>query len=120
MKAVCAIVVLVLGVLVSCQTTEPIWFIATPGYVEAQIATREAALRRDYDVRIEALETELDDQRRITDELAGLSEVIREVEASNVELRELAARVEEEIADLPEETIRTIVDVLTRHLEDSE
>lgn len=104
----------------SCQTTEPLWFIATPGYVEAQVATSEQALRREYDVRIKELETQLAGQREVTDELAGLSDIIRDVEASNAELRELADQVEREIEDLPEETIRTIVDVLTRHLQETE
>lgn len=117
MKGRIIITVFALGALASCQSTEPIWFIATPGYVEAEVATSEDALRREYDARLEELEAELASQREVTEELAGLSEVIREVEASNEELQGLAAQVEDEIAGLPEETIRTIVDVLTRHLD---
>lgn len=112
-----AIAVLALGLLVSCGTTRPIWFIATPGYVEAQLASREEALRRDYEGRIAELEQELGNQRVVSDELAGLAGVIREVEASNRELQNLAAQVEDELEGLPRETIRIIVEVLTRHLE---
>jgi uncharacterized coiled-coil protein SlyX len=106
-----------LGLLAGCQTTQPLWFIATPGYVEAQLAMREEALRQDYEGRIEELEKEVAEQRAVADELAGLAEVIREVEASNQELQTLATAVEAEIEDMPEETIRIIVEVLSRHLE---
>lgn len=113
-----ALLTLALGVLVSCQTTRPIWFIATPGYVDAKLATQEEAIRSDYESRISQLEAELDSQRQVAQELADLSGVIREVEASNRELQELAAQVERELAGLPEETIRLIVEALTRHLEE--
>jgi len=103
--------------LASCSTTKPIWFIATPGYVESQLAVREEALRNDYTARIVALETELESQRAVSDELAALAEVIKQVEASNIELQGLAAEVEDELAELPDETIRIIVEVLNRHLE---
>lgn len=106
-----------LGLLVGCQTTQPLWFIATPGYVEAQLAVQEEALRQDYEGRIEELEQELTEQRAVADELAGLAEVIREVEASNQELQTLATAVEAEIEDMPEQTIQIIVEVLSRHLE---
>lgn len=120
MKGRIIVMVIAAAALAACQSTEPVWFIATPGYVEAEVATSEESLRRDYDARIEELEAELASQREVTEELAGLSEIIREVEASNEELRDLASQVEDEIAGLPEETIRTIVDVLTRHLEESQ
>ena len=103
--------------LASCSTTKPIWFIGTPGYVESQLAVREEALRNDYTARIVALETELESQRAVSDELAALAEVIKQVEASNIELQGLAAEVEDELAELPDETIRIIVEVLNRHLE---
>ena len=106
-----------LGLLLGCQTTQPLWFIATPGYVEAQLAMQEEALRQDYEGRIEELEQEVTEQRAVADELAGLAGVIREVDASNQELQTLAAQVEQEIEDLPEQTIRIIVEVLSRHLE---
>lgn len=120
MKGRIIIVGIALGALAACQSTEPVWFIATPGYVEAQMATSEDALRREYDTRIEELEAELARQRDVTEELAGLSAVIRDVEASNNELRDIAGQVEDDIARLPRETIRTIVDVLARHLEESD
>ena len=120
MKGRIIIAVLALAMLAACQSTKPVWFIATPGYVEAEVATSEDALRKEYDARIEELESELASQREVTEELAGLTTVIRDVEASNAELRDLASQVEDEIAALPEETIRTIVDVLTRHLDESE
>lgn len=104
-------------VLASCQSTEPILFIATPGYVENQLARQEESIRSEYDARIADLEAEIDEQRTVSDELAGLSQVIRDVESSTRELEQLAAQVEDELAGLPEETIRIIVDVLTRHLE---
>lgn len=107
----------VLLALASCQSTEPILFIATPGYVENQLARQEASIRDEYDARIAELEAELDEQRTVSDELAGLSQVIRDVESSTRELEQLAAQVEDELAGLPEETIRIIVDVLTRHLD---
>ncbi|MFW5776557.1 MAG: hypothetical protein ACOCZB_04640 [Spirochaetota bacterium] len=120
MKGRIIIAVIALGALAACQSTKPVWFIATPGYVEARVATSEDALRQEYDARLEELQTELASQREVTEELAGLATVIRDVEASNAELQDLASQVEDEIAALPETTIRTIVDVLTRHLDESE
>ena len=104
-------------VLAGCQSTKPILFIATPGYVDAQIAMREEAMRQDYDARIADLERELAVQKSAADELANLAGVITEVEQKNRELEELAGRVEQEIQDLPYDTIEIIVEVLTRHLE---
>ncbi len=114
-SVVVAIALLVL--LASCSTTKPIWFIATPGYVESQLAAREEALRSDYTARIVELEIELESQRAVSEELASLAEVIKQVEASNLELQGLAGEVEKELAGLPSETIRIIVEVLSRHVE---
>ena len=116
-------VVLVMAVIattVGCSTTEPVWFIATPGYVEAQIATREHALRREYDDRIYGLEHELESQRRVSNEVADLGRAIREVEADNRELQVLAAEFERAIQGLPAHTIQAIVDALTGYLESAE
>ena len=46
MKGRIIIAVLALGTLAACQSTKPVWFIATPGYVEAELATSEDALRQ--------------------------------------------------------------------------
>ena len=117
MKARYLIAVAVLGLLASCQTTEPVWFIATPGYVDSRLAAQEEALRGEYGTRIAELEREVESQREIASELSELATVIRDVEASNRELQDLASQVETELAEIPEETIQLIVDVLTRHLE---
>lgn len=111
------IVVALIVLLVSCSTTKPIWFIATPGYVESRLAAREQALRGDYTARIVELEAELEHQRAVSEELASLAGVIKQVEASNHELQGLASEVERELAELPSETIAIIVDALNRHLE---
>jgi len=113
------IVVVLVVLLTSCSTTKPIWFIATPGYVEFQLAAREEALRSDYTARILELETELETQRAVSDELAALAEVIKQVEASNQELQGLAGKVEKELDELPSETIGIIVEALNRHLEET-
>ena len=113
-------VALILGAavaLAACQSTEPILFIATPGYVDAQVAMREEALRQEYDGRIAELEQELEAQRQVADELANLSSVISDIEASNSELQALASQVEGELESIPLETIQTIVDVLTRYVQ---
>jgi hypothetical protein len=106
--------------LLSCRTTEPVWFIATPGYVESRLAAQEEALRNDYERRIADLEEELESQRAVSEELAGLADTIKDVEQSNRELQDLAGQVEREIEGLPEETIRLIVDVLSGHLDPDE
>ncbi|TVQ19398.1 MAG: hypothetical protein EA382_16435 [Spirochaetaceae bacterium] len=103
--------------LAACRTTEPIWFVATPGYVETRIAASEAAVRSDYDARLLDLQREIDEQRAVSERLASLSELIEAVDASNRELRDLAVRVEEQLAGLPEEIIREIVGALTAHLD---
>ncbi len=107
-----------------CATTEPIWFIATPGYVEAQIATSEAAMRQEYEVQlaekdrqIARLESEMQAQRRITDEVATLADVITEIESSNRELRGLAQEVELRLDALPRETIQELIEALEHYLE---
>jgi len=101
-----------------CATTEPIWFIATPGYVEAQIATSENATRGDYEAQIARLQDELEAQRTVSDKLAGLAEVIAEIESSNQELLGLADALEDRLAELPRETIRQLVEILQQHLEE--
>ncbi len=121
MRARTVILVGVVVVMVAgCQTTQPVWFIATPGYVEARIATHEHALRRAYDDRISGLEQELDSQRRVSDELASLSQVIREVEADNRELLILASELDRALQDLPAHTIQAIVNALAGYLESLE
>jgi len=102
-----------------CASTEPIWFIATPGYVDSRIAVSEESVRSEYEAEIARLESELQDQRRVSEELAGLSSIIDEVDRSNQELRELASEVEERLRTIPAETIRRIVDVLQEHLQDA-
>lgn len=104
-------------VLTGCASTEPIWFIATPGYVDSRIAVSEEAVRGEYEAEIARLEQELDEQRRVADELAGLAAIIEEVDRSNRELRDLATAVEQRLQTLPTETIRLIVDVLQEHLQ---
>jgi len=103
-------------VFTGCATTKPIWFIATPGYVEAQIATSESATRAQYESQIAALQRNLDAQRAVTDDLASLAEAISEIEQSNRELLDLADEVEDRLTDLPLETIRQLVNILEEHL----
>jgi len=118
------ILVVTLGVLVSCHTTEPIWFIATPGYVDAQIASSEETMRMEYerllvqkDREIARLQRELDEQRAVAEELSGLADLIREVDADNRELKGLASQVEVRLDQIPNETLQILVELLTRHLE---
>lgn len=106
--------------LAGCQTTEPIWFIATPGYVESRIAGSEAAMRREYELEIAELRRRLAEQEAAAAELAELATVIRDVEASNKELQQLAQDVEERLNELPTETIHMLVDVLSEYLEERE
>ena len=104
--------------LAGCATTKPIWFIATPGYVEAQIATSEDATRSEYEAQIAQLQRDLNAQRAVADELAALTGVISEIESNNRELLGLADELEDRLAALPRETIRQLVDILERHLEE--
>jgi hypothetical protein len=108
-----------------CATTKPIWFIATPGYVEAQIASSEDAMRAEYESRlaekdreIARLREELDAQRAVAEDLAGMADIITEVESSNRELQSLASDVERRLEELPRDTIQELVDILARHLEE--
>ncbi|MEE8440209.1 MAG: hypothetical protein V3S41_00690 [Spirochaetia bacterium] len=105
--------------LAGCATTEPIWFIATPGYVEAQIATSESATRQEYEAQIARLQDELDAQRAVSNDLAALADVIAEIESSNRALLGLADELEDRLAELPRETIRQLVEILQQHLEES-
>lgn len=108
-------VVLVAG----CATTEPIWFIATPGYVEAQIAMSESATRQEYEAQFAQIQSELNAQRAVSDELATLADVIAEVESSNRELLGLADELEDRLTAIPLETIRQLVEILQRHLDEA-
>ncbi|MBU8913326.1 MAG: hypothetical protein KOO61_04830 [Spirochaetales bacterium] len=105
-------------VLAGCATTEPIWFVATPGYVEARLATSEEATRVEYEAQIGRLQDELNAQRAVSDELAALADVVGEIESSNQELLGLADGLEDRLAELPRETIRQLVEILQRHLEE--
>ena len=107
-------------VLAGCATTKPIWFIATPGYVEARVATSEDATRLEYEAQIARLQDELDAQKAVSDDLAALADVIGEIESSNQELLGLADELEDRLAELPRETLRQLVEILQRHLEESE
>jgi hypothetical protein len=102
-----------------CASTEPIWFIATPGYVDSRIAVSEEAVRSEYEAEVARLEAELQDQRRVSEELAGLAAIIEEVDKSNQELRELASAVEARLEMMPTETIQRIIDVLQEHLQEA-
>jgi len=101
-----------------CASTDPIWFIATPGYVDSRIAVSEEAVRAEYESEIVRLEQELEAQRQVADELAGLAAIIEEVDQSNRELRTLATAVEQRLETLPSETVQLIVDVLQRYLDE--
>ena len=116
--------ILVLGILVSCSTTDPIWFIATPGYVDAQIASSEETMRLEYerqlvqkDREIARLQRELEEQRAVADELAGLVDLVHRIDADNHELMGLADQYEAELARIPNETLQILVELLSRHLE---
>ncbi len=109
----------VLVLFAGCATTEPLWFIATPGYVEAQIATSENAVRMEYEAEIARLQDELNAQRAVSDELVALADVIAKIENSNQELLGLADELEDRLSELPRETIRQLVEILQQHLEES-
>ena len=118
------ILCIALGLLVSCNTTRPIWFIATPGYVDNQIAESEEAMRLEYeallvekDREIARLRRQLDEQQAVAEELASLIDMIRDVDASNRELQDLAGAVETRLDQIPNETIEILVQLLSRHLE---
>ncbi len=108
----------VLVLFAGCATTEPIWFIATPGYVEAQIATSENATRLEYEAEIARLQDELNAQRAVSDELVALADVIAKIENSNQELLGLADELEDRLSELPHETIRQLVEILQQHLDE--
>ena len=105
-------------VLSGCATTKPIWFIATPGYVEVQIATSEEATRQEYEAEIAQLQGDIDQQRAAAEELAVLASVIAEIESSNRALLDLADELEGRLAALPQDTIRELVNVLQIYLEE--
>jgi len=100
-----------------CQSTRPIWFIATPGYVKARIASSEEAIRAEYEIEIEKLQEQLAEQERAAKELSQLASIIEEVDASNKELQELAQDVEQRLEALPNETLKLLVEVLSEYLE---
>ena len=106
--ALAAIAMMAAFVLGGCASTDPIWFIATPGFVEAQIMASEGALQADYeeklaerDARIEKLESELAAQQAVAEELRALVGDI-----SRIDL-------------LPTETLRLLVDVLDDYLREN-
>jgi type IV pilus biogenesis protein CpaD/CtpE len=103
-----------------CATTEPLWFIATPGYVDSRIALSEEAVRQEYEQSIARLEAELADQRATAEELAALAEMIEEIDASNRELLGLAETLEDRLEDLPRETIAQLVEILEAYLAEGE
>lgn len=103
--------------LAGCATTEPIWFIATPGYVESRIATSEEATRRSYEAEIAQVQSELESQREVASELAAMADIIAEVEQNNRELLALADVLEDRLQNLPTETIRQLVIILQEHLD---
>ncbi|MFW6211751.1 MAG: hypothetical protein ACOC8L_02525 [Spirochaetota bacterium] len=102
----------------ACQSTRPIWFIATPGYVEARVASSEEAIRAEYELQIEELQAELEEQQRAAEELSQLASIIEEVDASNKELQELAREVEQRLEALPNETLELLIEVLSEYLDE--
>lgn len=110
----CAAVALLLT---GCASTEPIWFIATPGYVDSRIAVSEESVRSEYEAEIDRLQAEIDEQRQVSEELAGLAGIIEEVDQSNRELRDLATAVEERLEMLPRETVQLLVEILAGYLD---
>ena len=113
-----AAAILIAIALSGCATTEPIWFIATPGFVEAQIATSENATKLAYENQIAQLQGEINAQRAVSEELGGLVDVISEIEDSNRQLLGLADELEDRLSSLPQETIRQLVDILENYLEE--
>jgi len=104
-------------VLAGCATTEPIWFIATPGYVESRIATSEEATRSAYEAELARLQAQIDSQNEIVSRLDSMSDVIAEVEKNNDDLLALADVLEERLQNLPTETIRELVAILQEYLD---
>lgn len=103
-----AVALIATSTLGGCASTEPIWFIATPGFVEAQIMASEAAVQADYeeklaqrDARIDELEAELSAQQAVAEELR---ELVGDI--SRIDL-------------LPTETLRLLVDVLDDYLREN-
>lgn len=116
-----------------CSTTKPILFIATPGYVDQEIAavrneveravaeneSEAAIVSEEVEVireEIAAVSEELERQREVAAELAALAEDLAGLQASTAELEALAAQVEGRLGSLPLETLQLLRDVLAEYL----
>ena len=124
MRSKIVLLVVMIAALFGCASTDPIWFIATPGYVESRIMVSEAALQEDYGARIAekdteilALKDELAAQRDTARELAALVDTINDLDRSNRELQDIAAAAQSRLDRLPTETLELIIEVLAGYLE---
>jgi hypothetical protein len=123
MKRLIIPVLSILFVFSGCASTGFLGFLATTESVDARIAERDAAMREE----LQRQKAEIDRVTRDLKELDGLKadaveamENAAESRRSVEELRVLIADLESRIIDLPEQTVRMLIEILQASLADAE
>ena len=122
MKRLIIPIVSIAFVLSGCASTGFLGFLATTDSVDQQFAERDAAMREE----LEAQKAEIDRMSRDLKELenvkADAAEAVEQASQSRQsieELRSLIDDLESRLLDLPEQTLRRIIEILQASLEEA-
>lgn len=121
---VALVMAVVLVALSGCQTMAGWFGLATEQYVEEQMAdvqtqvdSKMGTVQSDVDVKLGKVQTQIDEYAMTADQLEGLIGSLEESVRTTEELKQLAVVLEERLVNLPEETIKQLVDILQQYLE---
>lgn len=108
-----AVISAVVG-LSGCASTAGTFGIASQKYVDEKMAEAETRLAS----QIDANKTKVDKYAATADKLEALISSVEEAIRTTDELKRLAVVLEERLENLPQETIKQLVDILQQYLDE--
>lgn len=123
MKRLIIPIVSIAFVLSGCASTGFLGFLATTDSVDQQIAERDAAVRKELEAQkaeIDRMSKNLEELETLRDDTKEAVEQASQSRQSIEELRALIDDLESKILDLPEQTLRRIIEILQASLKEAE
>jgi septal ring factor EnvC (AmiA/AmiB activator) len=123
MKRLIIPIVSIAFVLSGCASTGFLGFLATTDSVDQQIAERDAAVRKELEAQkaeIDRMSKNLEELETLRDDTKEAVEQASQSRQSIEELRALIDDLESKLLDLPEQTLRRIIEILQASLKEAE
>jgi septal ring factor EnvC (AmiA/AmiB activator) len=123
MKRLIIPIVSIAFVLSGCASTGFLGFLATTDSVDQQMAERDAAMREEFKAQkaeIDRMSRNLEELETLRDDTKEAVEQASQSRQSIEELRALIDDLESKLLDLPEQTLRRIIEILQASLKEAE